>query len=102
MANPPRRFSAPETTSAVIGDFHEPYGAVFLPAPVSSVDEDISDKEEMQPSRPIRNGRWIREREGRRAKVSVVQREMAIAIYPTRLMTIGVLDGFFFFLVCDF
>lgn len=29
-ARPPRRFSAPETTSAVIGDFHEPYGAPLI------------------------------------------------------------------------
>lgn len=29
-ARPPRRFSAPETTSAVIGDFHEPYGAALI------------------------------------------------------------------------
>jgi hypothetical protein len=48
MANPPRRFSAPDTISTVIGDFQEPYGAVVFPAPVSSAAEDISDKEEMQ------------------------------------------------------
>lgn len=27
-AEPPRRLSEPETTSEVMGDFHEPYGAV--------------------------------------------------------------------------
>lgn len=31
--SPPRRFSAPATTSEVMGDFHEPYGAVTFPAP---------------------------------------------------------------------
>lgn len=29
-AEPPRRLAEPETTSDVMGEFHEPYGAVIL------------------------------------------------------------------------
>jgi hypothetical protein len=91
MANPPRRFSAPDTTSAVIGDFQEPYGAVVFPAPVSSAAEDIADKEETQRSRLIRNGQWLRERVERIVE-KVVQRDMADAILVVIIRRI-VLDG---------